>query len=323
MLRRLSICGTALLTAGLVSLFAGEAQARAPSTWILSTTALQKVTTNSTISNSLSSNTVYQVVDPGASDDSPVLSNATITYHEYSGAQAAGDVGKGPGKGNLPGDTRAILLDQENWNNGTSCPGAPTFPCTSAYDLAHPVGGVTQAAQAVRTYNAAHSSKPLTLAVSPGLDLFSNGGLGCGSDIAIAQCYLNYNMAGNMAAIPGVDVIDLQAQSLEGDPGNPASGCPITPANSETISYWNFVCQAAAQARAGAKHAGKSIVIVAGLSTDPAVTPIPCAPEIEHSASNVRSLVSGFWMNVRASSYYPEAAQIMTKIIMGQGGGAC
>jgi hypothetical protein len=111
-----------------------------------------------------------------------------------------------------------------------------------------------------------------------------------GSGAPVAQCYLNYNMAGRMAAIPGVAVIDLQAQSLEGDPGT---------AFNSPGSYWNFVDQATAQAQAGATSAGKSIVILSGLSTDPNVSPAPSLCNIEQSANNVQpSLVSGFWMNV-------------------------
>ena len=171
----------------------------------------------------------------------------------------------------------------------------------------------------------AHPSAPLTLIVTPGLDLFSDGDLPCSGGVTIAQCYLNYDMAGKMAAIPGVDVIDLQAQSLEGDPGNPSAGCPTTSATSTApLSYWNFMCQAAAQAQAAAQKAGKSIVIVAGLSTDPSVTPTPCLGEIEQSASNVQSLVSGFWMNVPGSDpNYTEACDIMTNIMTGQSGGTC
>ena len=117
--RRLSICGIALLTAALLSLSAGQAQAQVPTVWILSTAALQNVTANPTIAQNLSTDTVYQVVNPGAAD-TPVTSNAIIAYHEYSGAKAASDVENGLGAtGGLPSDTGAILLDQEFWQNGT------------------------------------------------------------------------------------------------------------------------------------------------------------------------------------------------------------
>jgi hypothetical protein len=107
--RRLSICGTALLAGGLVGISAGQAEAQAPTVWILSTTALQHVASSHTISVKLGPDTVYQVVDPGSSDVTPVLANATITHHEYSGGQAATDVKNGPGKGNLPKGTRIGL----------------------------------------------------------------------------------------------------------------------------------------------------------------------------------------------------------------------
>lgn len=285
---------------GVLPLCASQAQAsQAPAVWMLSTTALQNV---HTVVQGLSTATVYQVSD-SISDNTPVISNAILSYHEYSGEQAASDVNNG----RLSSNTRAIVLDQENWQG--TCPGGGT--CTPAYDLNHPIGAATQAAQAVVTYDQAHPSTPLTLIVTPGLDLFTNGALGCTSG-TIASCYLNYNMAGRMAAIPGVAVIDLQAQSLEGDPG--------TTFNSAG-SYWNFVYQAAAQAQEGAASAGKSIVILAGLSTDPKVSPTPTLCDIDQSANNVQpSLVSGFWMNVpNGNNGYAEAEQAMNYIITGEG----
>lgn len=270
---------------------------QAPADWMLSTTALQNVIANPTVAQGLSTATVYQVSDSIA-DNTPVTSNAILSYHEYSGEQAASDVDNG----RLSSNTRAIVLDQEDWQG--KCPGGG--PCTPAYDLNHPIGAATQAAQAVQAYNQAHPSEPLTLIVTPGLDLFNNGALGCASG-TIASCYLNYNMAGRMAAIPGVAVIDLQAQSLEGDPGTTFKSAG---------SYWNFVYQAAAQAQAGAAGAGKSIVIVAGLSTDPNTSPTPSLCDIEQSANNVQSIVSGFWMNIPDGDY-AEAEQAMTEIMTG------
>jgi hypothetical protein len=273
---------------------------QAPAAWMLSTTALQSVIANPTVAQGLSSATVYQVSD-SISDNTPVTSNAILSYHEYSGERAAIDVNNG----RLSSNTRAIVLDQENWQG--TCPSGGT--CTPAYDLAHPVAAATQAAQAVQAHNQAHPSAPLTLIVTPGLDLFNSGALACPSGTTIAECYLNYNMAGRMAAIPGVAVIDLQAQSLEGDPG--------TSFNSAG-SYWNFVYQAAAQAQAGAASAGKSIVILAGLSTRPNVSPTPSLCDIEQSAGNIQPLVSGFWMNVTDGNY-PEAEEAMTHIMTGEG----
>jgi len=292
--------------AGLLPLCAIAAQGSqadatvAPAVWMLSTAALQNVIGNQTVAQGLGTATVYQVSD-SISDNTPVTSNAILSYHEYSGARAASDVDNG----RLSSNTGTIVLDQEDWQG--SCPGGGT--CTSAYDLAHPVGGATQAAQAVVAYNQAHPSAPLTLIVTPGLDLFNNGALGCTSG-TIASCYLSYNMAGRMAAIPGVSVIDLQAQSLEGDPG--------TTFNSAG-SYWNFVYQAAAQAEASAASAGKSIVILAGLSTHPNVSPTPSLCDIEQSANNVQSIVSGFWMNIPDAdpAYYAEAEQAMAEIMTG------
>jgi hypothetical protein len=290
----------------MLPLCAGQAQAsQEPAVWMLSRTALQNVIRNRTVATDLGSDTVYQVSDPG-SDDAAATSNAIVSYHEYSGAKAASDVANG----DLPGETGAIVLDQEDWNN--TCPGYPTVSCTSPYDLDHPVGGAMQAAQAVQAHNQMPGAASLTLIVTPGLDLFEKSALGCSlgyTTADLAECYLNYNMAGKMAAIPGVAVIDLQAQSLEGHPGKPATSCGTT------ITYWNFVCEAAGQAEAAAESAGKTIVILAGLSTDPNTSSTPSECDIQTSAQNVESLVSGFWMNVPDASTnpdaYPEAEDVM------------
>jgi hypothetical protein len=97
-------------------------------------------------------------------------------------------------------------------------------------------------------------------------------------------------MAGKMAAIPGVDVIDLQAQSLETTPG----------------TYESFVEQASAQA----KKANSSIVVLAGLSTSPNSSTSPTAGELEQDASAVQPYVSGFWMNI------PDGDNAMAEAVM-------
>jgi hypothetical protein len=301
-----------VMTAALMlpPLCAGQAQAsQEPAIWMLSRTALQNVIGNQAVATDLGSDTVYQVSDP-ASDDTAVTSNAIISYHEYSGAKAASDVANGV----LPDGTGAIVLDQEDWND--TCPGYPTVSCTSPYDLAHPAGGATEAAQAVQEHNQMPGSAPLTMIVTPGLDLFEKSALGCSlgyTTADLAQCYLNYNMAGKMAAIPGVAVIDLQAQSLEGHPGEPATSCGTT------ITYWNFVCQAAGQAEAAAENAGKTIVILAGLSTDPNTSSTPSECDIQTSAQNVESLVSGFWMNVPDASTNPDAYSEAEEVMLDEG----
>jgi hypothetical protein len=248
--------------------------------------ALQGVTDASTgnqqVATGLGSDTVYQVSDPEATD-TPVTANAIVSYHEYSGGQAAVDVGLG----NLPTGTQAIVLDQEDWQG--TCQGSPT--CTPQDELDDPVGAATTAAAATMSAN-----PPLTLIATPGLDLFDGTGtLPCTQKLYL--CYLSYNMAGKMAAIPGVDVIDLQAQSLEATPG----------------TYESFVEQASAQAKA----ANPNIVVLSGLSTDPNTNPQPTVKQIETCASYVfsNSYVSGFWMNIpNGSSGYAEAEQIMLSL---------
>jgi hypothetical protein len=245
----------------------------APTVWMLSRTALAGVTANAAVARSLSSDTVYQVSNPEATD-TKATSNAGISYHEYGGAQAASDVNED----NLPAGAKAIVLDQEDWKE--SCAGSGT--CTPQSDLDNPVKYATEAAAATKKTG-------LTMIVTPALDLFDGTGtLPCST--SYYKCYLSYNMAGKMAAIPGVDVIDLQAQSLETTPG----------------TYKSFVEQASAQA----KKANSSIVVLAGLSTSPNTPTSPTAGQLEQDASAVQPYVSGFWMNI------PDGDNAMAEAVM-------
>jgi hypothetical protein len=269
------LAGLAFAVAALLPLLPAV-QARASSAtavWMLSRTALAGVTANAAVAQSLSSDTVYQVSNPEAAD-TKATSNAGISYHEYGGAQAASDV-KG---GNLPAGTKAIVLDQEDWKG--SCVGSAI--CTPQSDLDNPVRYATEAAAAAKKAG-------LTMIVTPALDLFDGTGtLPCST--SYYKCYLSYDMAGKMAAIPGVDVIDLQAQSLETTPG----------------TYKSFVEQASAQA----KNANSSIVVLAGLSTSPNTPASPTASQLEQDASAVQPYVSGFWMNI------PDGDNAMAEAVM-------
>jgi hypothetical protein len=262
------------VTALLPLLSAVQARASsAPTVWMLSRTALAGVTANAAVARSLSSDTVYQVSNPEATD-TKVTSNVGISYHEYGGAQVTSDVNGD----NLPAGTEAIVLDQEDWKG--SCAGSAI--CTPQSDLDNPVEYATEAAAATKKAG-------LIMIVTPALDLFDGvGTLPCST--SYYKCYLSYNMAGKMAAIPGVDVIDLQAQSLETTPG----------------TYERFVEQASAQA----KKANSSIVVLAGLSTSPNLPTSPTAGELEQDASAVQPYVSGFWMNI------PDGDNAMAEAVM-------
>jgi hypothetical protein len=270
-------CTAAALLTLLPLLFPAQADATsAPTVWMLSRSALEGVTADAAVATALSSDTVYQVSDPGA-NDTPATANAIVSYHEYSGEQAASDVSSG----NLPARTAAIVLDQEDWQG--TCVGSTT--CTPQSDLDNPVGYATEAA-------AATMKAGLTMIVTPALDLFDGDGtLPCTS--SLYECYLSYNMAGKMAAIPGVDVIDVQAQSLETEPS----------------TYKSFVEQASAQAKA----ANPGIVVLAGLSTSPNTPTAPTLAQIEKCGSDALPYVSGFWMNVPDGNY-AWAEDIMTSL---------
>ena len=131
--------------------------------------------------------------------------------------------------------------------------------------------------------------------VTPALDLFDGTGtLPCSS--TLDQCYLNYNMAGKMAAIKGVYVIDIQAQSLETDKERLQDLCKM-------------------KASEQAKNANSSIVVLAGLSTSPNTPASPTVSELRQDAAEVQPYVSGFWMNI------PDGDNAMAeKVMIAEGG---
>jgi hypothetical protein len=82
-------------------------------------------------------------------------------------------------------------------------------------------------------------------------------------------------------AARNADIVDIQAQSLEGSP-----------------KFADFVAKAAAQARA----ANPKVIVLAGLSTNPSGRAIDAATFAD-DANAVRADVDGYWLNV------PEAGQ--------------
>jgi hypothetical protein len=73
------------------------------------------------------------------------------------------------------------------------------------------------------------------------------------------------------------DVVELQAQSLERDPG----------------TYTSFLRAAAAQARA----ASPGVTVLAGLSTNPPGAAV-AARQLTAAIQGTRGLVDGYWMNI-------------------------
>jgi hypothetical protein len=260
MMKRLLIALIAAV-AVLLPLSAASAQTAPPTVWMFARTALVGVESNATVAKGLSSDTVYQVSNP-ASTDTPATSNAIVSFHTYGGTATASLINGGK----LPAGTRAIVLDQEDWQG--SCASGSGDPCTPQADLNNPVAGATTASTAAK-------AKGLTMITTPALDLFDgSGSLPCST--SYWQCYLNYDLAGKEAAVS--NVIDIQAQSLE-----------TTPA-----TYLSFVQQAAAQARA----ANPAVVVLAGLSTSPNTDATPSAAQLEQDVSSTRGTVSGFWFNI-------------------------
>jgi len=142
------------------------------------------------------------------------------------------------------------------------------WPFTPTSDQSDP------AAAAARAEVAAHAHG-LYLIVSPALSLVT--ARTPATTGPRWQSFLSLGLAGAVAS--HADAIDLQAQSLIRDPG----------------AYRSFVTEAAAQARA----ANPGVVVLAGISTNP--TGAPLTPgDVQASMRTVRSVVSGWWMNIPA-----------------------
>jgi hypothetical protein len=104
-------------------------------------------------------------------------------------------------------------------------------------------------------------------------------------------------------AARNADVVDIQAQSLEGSAG-----------------YADFVTKAAAQAKA----ANPKVIVLAGLSTNPSSHAVD-AKTFADDANSVRTVVDGYWLNVpeagdacpRCGAPQPQVAYPWLKSLLG------
>jgi hypothetical protein len=296
-MRRLVVCGVALLGL-IVGGFpaASPAQAQAKSyVWIYPKAALGDAEEyDQNLYNELatgSGQTVYEVMDPTLSgtncsftDDQPPITatNFVVTEHEFSGYENSLDV---------PSGTQAVLLDQESWG------------CTSSEDQSDPYDND----QSLVTTAGQHSPE-LAFTTAPGLDLFhcptgASSCVACPNDLpqglsctactpgtADWLCYYDYDIAG-LEAI-GAKVIDIQAQSLEADPGSATT----------VGSFEYFVNKTIAQAKAG----NSSVSVLVGLTDSTSDCPSSScnASTLETDLSYaLQDGASGAWINEPAGNY--------------------
>lgn len=177
---------------------------------------------------------------------------ATAGFASYQAMRDALSTGAN-GRIGLDPWIRAVLYDDEAW------------PRTPFDEQAHPGAAMSEAAALAHRHH-------LAFLAAPGLDLTSVLAPGASGR---AGAYLRLGLARDAARV--ADVVDIQAQSLERNPG----------------TYAAFVAAAAGQARA----ANPAVVVLAGLSTNPPGLP-PTARQLAASARRGLGSVDGFWMNV-------------------------
>ena len=217
-------------------------------TWMLTRAALTQVMTEPAIAAGLDRSRVLEILRPGqqplaAAGAQPVMTFWSVTQLDQ--ALSGGQV---------PAGTRSVLYDPEAWS------------LTPRAEQLDPAAAAQRAAQLAHAHG-------LSLIVAPALDLTTVGsGPARGP---LWQRFLQRGLAGAMAK--AADVVELQAQSLERDPG----------------TYTSFLRAAAAQARA----ASPGVTVLAGLSTNPPGA-VVAAGQLTAAIQGTRGLVDGYWMNI-------------------------
>jgi hypothetical protein len=187
--------------------------------------------------------------------------------------------------GTLDPRIKAVLYDNEHWS---------LTPSAEQNDPAH---YDQLAAQLVHRHH-------LLFLAAPATDLVNVLSPATAAGSGHFQAFLNLGLAGAIAR--DADVLDLQAQGAEADPGLFAS----------------FVADAAAQAR----KANPNVKVLAGISTNPSGKTVTAAA-IDQAAQAVRANVDGYWLNdPAASAACPACAgpypQVALAALRGLGGGA-
>jgi hypothetical protein len=217
-------------------------------TWMLTKAALTQVLTEPAIAAGLDRSRVLEILRPGQQPVAVAGAQPVMTFWSVSQLDQAISGGQ------VPAGTRSVLYDPEAWS------------LTPRAEQLDPAAAAQRAAQVAHAHG-------LSLIVAPALDLTTVGpGPARGP---LWQRFLQRGLAGAMARV--ADVVELQAQSLERDPG----------------TYTSFLRAAAAQARAA--HPG--VTVLAGLSTNPPGA-VVAAGQLTTAIQGTRGLVDGYWMNI-------------------------
>jgi hypothetical protein len=215
---------------------------------MLTRAALAQVMTEPTIAAGLARSRILEILRPGQQPLDAAGAQPVMTFWSVS------QLGQAVSGGEVPAGTRSVLYDPEAWN---------LTPRSEQLD---------PAAAAQRAAAIAHAHG-LSLIVAPALDLTT---VGAGPVRGpLWQRFLQRGLAGAMATV--ADVVELQAQSLERDPG----------------TYASFLRAAAAQARA----ANPRVTVLAGLSTNPPGA-VVAAGQLTAAIQDTRGVVGGYWMNI-------------------------
>ncbi len=217
-------------------------------TWLLTRSALAQLLAYPSVRAELQAAQVYEILQPGQQALAGFAAGPVVTF---ASAAALEDAVNG---GQIPAGTYGVLYDPEAWS------------FTPAAEQRDPVLAATQAAAVAHGHG-------LRLIVTPALNLTTV--LRPGSTQPRWRQFLDLNLVGNLARV--ADVIELQAQSLERDPG----------------TYAGFVTAAVAQASA----ANPAVTVLAGLSTNPPGAPVS-SQHLTAAIQATRSVVAGYWLNI-------------------------
>jgi hypothetical protein len=215
---------------------------------MLTRAALADMLSNPGVRVRLERTRIYELLQPGQKPLSGVDATPVVTYPSVPELRTALE------DNSLPAGTGAVLFDPEAWSY---TPGAeqhdPVQAAMQAAELAHARG--------------------LKIIVAPALNLTTV--LDPGSSAPRWRTFLDLRLTGPMARI--ADTVELQAQSLERDPG----------------TYASFVRSAAAQARA----ANPNVTVLAGLSTNPPGAAVD-SQQLTDAIEASRADVEGYWLNI-------------------------
>jgi hypothetical protein len=216
--------------------------------WMMTRAALSTMMSASTVGTRLKQKHIYEILQPGQQPLPGVSAVPVVTFSSVADLRTA------LADRQIPQGAGAVLYDDENW------------PFTPTAEQQNPVQAATQAADLAHSHG-------LQLIVAPALDLLHV--LAPGTPGQDWQRYIRLGLAGAMAKV--ADVVELQAQSLERDPG----------------TYAAFVSQATAQARA----ANPRVTMLAGLSTNPPGTGVTTSM-LTSAIAMSQSAVDGYWLNI-------------------------